>query len=182
MSTATQQLHGTYVSDPAHSSFQFSIKHMSVSSFRAGFSDVDARLAGDDGGFTLEGQARVESISITNPPPFREHVINGADFFDASKHPEIAFRSSDVQLGEDGTVSVAGELQIKGISRPLTATGSFQEPVEDPYGSLRTAIELNATVDRRDWGMDWQMALPKGGDALGYEVELTIHLELTKEA
>lgn len=183
MATATQQLHGTFATDPAHSSFQFAIKHMSVSTFRAAFSDVEARLDGsDDAGFSLAGRARVESISIVNPPPFREHVVNGADFFDAVNHPFIAFRSNDVQLAVDGTVSVAGELEIRGTSRALMAAGTYQEPVEDPYGGLRTAIELTATVDRRDWGMDWQMALPKGGDALGYEVELTVHLELVKQA
>jgi hypothetical protein len=69
-------------------------------------------------------------------------------------------------------------MPVKGIARPLTATGSYQPPVEDPYGSIRTAIELSATADRRDWDMNWQMPLPKGGDVLGYEVEITVHLEL----
>lgn len=99
----------------------------------------------------------------------------------AQNHPEITFRSSRVELGEDGRADVEGELEIKGISRPVRATGTYQPPVEDPYGSVRTAIELSATVDRREWEMDWQMPLPKGGDVLGYEVELTVHLELIRQ-
>ncbi len=182
MPVATEELSGTFVADPDHSSFLFAVKHMKVSSFRAAFADVDARLVGDESGLVLEGRTRVESVSITNPPEFREHVVNGADFFDARNHPEIAFRSSEVELGEDGSARVAGELTIKGISRSVTATGTYQPPVEDPYGSTRTALELTATLDRRDWGMDWQMPLPKGGDVLGYEVELTIHLELVEAA
>ena len=181
MTVATQQFTGTFVADPDHSSFLFALKHMKVSSFRATFGDVEARLVGDDAGLTLEGRARVESISINNPPEFREHVINGEDFFDAGNHPEIVFRSNRVELADDGRAKVEGELEIRGSSRSVTATGTYQAAVEDPYGSVRTAIELTATVDRRDWGMDWQMPLPKGGDVLGYEVELTVHLELIRQ-
>lgn len=182
MPIAAQQLAGTFTADPHHSSFQFGVKHMKVSTFRAAFGDVDARLDGDGSQLALEGRARAESISISGPPEFREHVVNGEDFFDAANHPEIVFRSGDVKLAGDGAVTVEGELEIKGDSRPVTASGTYQGPIEDPYGQVRTAIELSATVDRRDWGMDWQMPLPKGGDALGYDVELTVHLELIKQA
>jgi len=181
MPATTSQLKGSFLADPDHSSFQFAVKHMKVSSFRAAFGDVEARLVGDDTGLSLEGRARVESVTIGNPPEFREHVVNGEDFFDAGHHPEIVFRSEDVTLGEDGSVRVDGELEIRGIARRLTATGTYQPPVDDPYGAVRTAIELTATVDRREWGMGWQMPLPKGGDVLGYEVELTVHLELIRQ-
>ena len=181
MPVATEQFTGTYVADPDHSSFLFAIQHMKVSSFRATFGDVDAHARGDDAGLSLEGRARVESISIGTPPEFREHVVNGDEFFDAGNHPEIVFRSTRVELADDGRATVEGELEIKGIARRLTATGSYQPPVEDPYGALRTAIELTATADRRDWDMNWQMPLPKGGDVLGYEVEITVHLELVKQ-
>jgi polyisoprenoid-binding protein YceI len=182
MPVQTQPFTGTFIADPNHSSFMFAVKHMKVSTFRAGFGDVEARLVGEEAGLSLEGRARTESISISNPPEFREHVVNGEDFFDAGNHPEIVFRSTSVELDEDGRARVDGELEIKGISRPLTATGSYEPPVEDPYGLTRTALDLRATVDRRDWGMGWQMPLPNGGDVLGYEVELTVQLELISEA
>ena len=178
MSVSTQPFTGTFVADPAHSSFGFSVKHMKVASFSAWFDDVDARLVSDESGVTLEGRARVESVSIKNPPEFREHVVYGADFFDAGNHPEIVFRSSRVELGEDGSARVEGELTIKGITKPVTATGTYQPPVEDPFGSVRTALELVTTVDRREWNMDWQMPLPGGGDVLGYDVRWSAHLEL----
>jgi polyisoprenoid-binding protein YceI len=181
MPVQTQPFTGTFIADPNHSSFMFAVKHMKVSTFRARFGDVEARLVGEEAGLSLEGRARAESISISNPPEFREHVVNGEDFFDAGNHPEIVFRSTSVELDEDGRARVDGELEIKGISRPLTATGSYEPSVEDPYGLTRTALDLRATVDRRDWGMGWQMPLPNGGDVLGYEVELTVQLELISE-
>lgn len=181
MATATEQFTGTFNADPNHSSFLFAVQHNKVSRFRASFGEVEARLVGNDGELSLEGRARVESISIANPPEFRERIVNGEDFFDAGNHPEVVFRSSGVTPEENRSVSVEGELEMKGISRPVTATGSYGPPVEDPRGSLRTAIELNAVIDRRDWDMQWQMPLPKGGDVLGYEVELTVQLELVKQ-
>jgi polyisoprenoid-binding protein YceI len=111
----------------------------------------------------------------------RGHVVNGEEFFDGGNHPEIVFRSTRVELAEDGGVAVDGELDIKGIVRPVTATGTYRPPVEDPYGASRGAIELGTVVDRRDWDMNWQIPLPAGGEALGYEVELSAHLELIKQ-
>lgn len=182
MSVATQAFTGTFVADPAHSSLVFAIKHMKVSVFRAWFDEVSARLVADGEGIRLDGAVRVDSVSIRSPQEFREHVVHGADFFDAGTHPELTVRSTDLRLGEDGTATVHGELTIRGITRPVTATGTYQPPVEDPFGSLRAALELTATVDRREWGMGWQAPLPGGGDALGYEVQLSAHLELVKES
>lgn len=182
MTTATTLAHGTYTTDPYHSSLQAGVRHMGVGSFRTTFSDLDARLTSDPDGIRLEGRARVQSISIRNPPEFREHVVNGADFFDAANHPEIVFSSSRLDLDADGGVVLDGELVIKGIARPLRATGTWREPIEDPYGGLRTALELQAVVDRRDWDISWQAPLPKGGDALGWDVTLEAHLELIKDA
>src|SRR3954465_11218477 len=96
--TATQALPGTFKADPVHSSFGFAVKHMGVQTFRGTLDDVQATLT--DG--VLEGRAKVESISIRQPEDFRNHVLS-AEFFAADKHPEVTFRSSDVQLNDDGT-------------------------------------------------------------------------------
>jgi polyisoprenoid-binding protein YceI len=180
MSVSTQPLTGTFVADPVHSSFVFTVKHMKVASFSARFDDVDARVVADERGIRLEGAARVESVSIKNPPEFREHVVYGEDFFDGRNHPEITFHSDDVQLSDDGTVAVRGELMIRGVTKSFVAAGTYQPLIEDPYGSIRTAVEISTTVDRRDWGMNWQAALPNGGDVLSYDVQLSMNVEFIK--
>jgi polyisoprenoid-binding protein YceI len=182
MTTATRIADGTYTADPVHSSFQAGVRHMGVGSFRTTFSEIDARLTSAADGPRLTGRVQVASIAIHNPPEFREHVLNGADFFDAANHPEIEFRSTRLDLGEDGSVELDGELVIKGIAKPLRATGTWREPIEDPYGGIRTALDLQAVVDRRDWDITWQAPLPRGGDALGWDVTLEAHLELVKDA
>jgi polyisoprenoid-binding protein YceI len=174
-------LAGRWEVDPVHSSVGFAVRHLGVSMFRASFHDLDARLIGDESGFRLEGAARVESISITDPQEFREHVVRGGEFFDGDKHPEITFRSDEVRLADDGNSVVSGLLTVKGISHPIVANGTYQRPVADPFGSTRAALELMAAIDRRDWNMSWQMPLPQGGDALAWGVELRAYLELVKQ-
>ena len=114
-------------------------------------------------------------------PIFRAHVVHGADFFEADVHPMIEFRSASIELGDDRSVVAEGELEIRGVSRSVTATGTYSPTITDPFGVSRAALELSVTVDRRDWEMSWQMPLPDGGDALGWEVEITAHLELVRE-
>jgi len=177
MTTATAPLAGRYQADPVHSSFGFAVKHMGVNTFRGTLGDVEASLA--DG--TLEGRAKVESISIANPPEFRAHVL-GEDFFDADKHPEVTFRSTDVDLRDDGTATVRGELTIKGITNEVVAAGTWSGPAENPMGVQVIAVELSADVDRTQYGITWNMPLPKGGNILGEKVTLNVHLELQQQA
>jgi polyisoprenoid-binding protein YceI len=128
----------------------------------------------------LEGHVLAESVSIVDPA-FREHVVRGADFFDADAHPLITFRSTTVELSDDGAATVSGDLTIRGVSLPVSARGLYRPPTQDPFGTYRAGLELSATVDRRRWGMAWQTPLPDGSDALGWEVELTAHLELVRK-
>jgi polyisoprenoid-binding protein YceI len=177
VSTAVQPFSGTYQADPVHSSFGFAVEYAGTGKFRGTLDDVSATLAAGDDGLTLEGAARVESISIQEPAQFRAHVL-GAEFFDADNHPEVAFRSTKVELSEDGTARIDGELTISGTTRPVAAAGTWAEPVPAAGGGRRAGIEVATVIDRRDFGLKWQMELPNGGDALGYDVTLEVNLAL----
>lgn len=182
MTTSVQPLAGSYTGDPDHSSFQAQLRHMGVGSFRTGFEDVEARLEPGPDGPRLTGRARVDSITIKRPAEFRAHVVEGEDFFDAGRHPEITFSSTRIDLTDDGAVTLEGLLGMRGQEHPITATGSYLNPVEDIYGGRRAALDLSAVIDRRDWGMDFQAQLPGGGDVLSWSVTLEIHLELVADA
>jgi polyisoprenoid-binding protein YceI len=175
MSTATA-LSGSYVADPVHSSFGFAVRYQGVSLFKGTLSEVRATL--DDG--RLEGAAKVESISIRTPEQFRAHVLS-PEFFDAANHPEVTFTSSDVDLRDDGTVTVQGELTIKGITRPVTATGTWIAPAADAFGNTRGHLNLEAVIDRTEYEMNWNAPLPSGGNALANEVTITVELSLVEQ-
>ena len=176
MSTTTAPLAGTYAADPVHSSFGFAVRYQGVSLFRGNLSEASATLS--DG--RLEGVATVESISIRTPEQFRAHVLS-AEFFDAADHPEVTFASDQIDLREDGTVTVDGELTIKGITRPVQATGTWIAPAADAFGSTRGHLNLEAQVDRTEFDMNWNAPLPSGGKALANEVTLTVELSLVEQ-
>ena len=177
--TATKAIEGTYGADPIHSVFGFSVVHNGISTYRGSLDDVSATLRADGDKLELEGAAKVESISIREPEQFRAHVL-GEEFFNADEHPEVRFRSDSIELSEDGRVRVAGELEIAGTTKEVTATGTYTAPIADPLGDERFAFELETKFDRRDFGFDWQMELPSGGNVLDWDVTLNVHLELVK--
>jgi polyisoprenoid-binding protein YceI len=165
----------TWTADPVHSSAGFAVKHMVISTFRGRFEDFGATLtAAEDGTLRLEGRVQAGSIAVKDEN-LAAH-LRAADFFDTDRHPEIAFASTLVR-DEDGQLVVEGELTIKGHTRPLRARGSLTEPLETVRG-YEIGLELEATVDRRDYGLDWNAPLPKGGFALDNEVRLQVSLEL----
>ncbi len=180
MTTAVQIFDGVFESDPDHSSFGAGTRHMGVGSFSTRFEEVTARLVGDADGLRLSGSAAVESISIRTPPEMREHVLYGEDFFDARTYPDIRFESTEIEVKDDGSLELVGTLSIKDNARRIEAVGTYRPPTDDPYGGVRTAIDLHATIDRRDFGLDWQAKLPKGGNVLEWVVSIDVRLEFVK--
>jgi len=180
VSTATQPLAGTYAADPIHSTFGFAVRYMGVSTFRGTLDDVAATLTAGPDGVSLEGAAQVESISIRTPQQFRDHVLS-ADIFDAATYPQIAFRAQDVELADDGSAVVEGELTIRGATQPIRATGSWA-PEAETLSGRRAHLSLATTIDRTAYGVSWNADLPSGGRALADEVELTVELALVAQA
>ena len=171
---------GIWKADPVHSFTAFEVEHLGVSNFRASFSDLDANLVANEEAVSLEGGALVESMSIRDPN-LRGHLLS-PDFFDVERHPEIRFESTDVRPDGNGEIAVDGDLTIKGTTRRITAGGRVGQPGVDPYGKERIAVELEAVVDRADFGLGWNMELPDGKVAVGNAVRMLVSLEFVKAA
>jgi polyisoprenoid-binding protein YceI len=169
---------GTWQSDPVHSHVGFSVRHV-VGTFRGSFNEFAATLTDASGEAVLTGRAPVASVQVSEENLYGH--LQSPEFFDAEQHPEIRFESSKISR-EDDQVVVDGELNIRGVSRPVAARGEISGPAVGPDGAEKLGIDLEAKVDRHDYGIDWQMDLPDGGKTLGDEITLTVHLELAKEA
>ena len=180
--TATQPIApGTWQIDTIHSHVGFAVKHMIVSTFRGRFEDYNGALTvGEDGGPLLEGTVDVDSI-VVKDENLAAH-LKAPDFFDSANFPQISFRSSDLHVGENGELEVRGELTIKGHTHPVTARGSLSGPHVDIAGNDRVGVELEAIIDRREFGLEWNAPLPKGGFALENDVKLQVSLELARAA
>jgi polyisoprenoid-binding protein YceI len=169
---------GTWQLDPVHSRVGFAVKYM-VGTFRGSFSPVEATLVVDPNGAAgLTGSARAENVKVQEPN-LVAHLLT-PDFFDAERSPELRFRSTDVRT-EGDRVTVDGELEIKGVTRPVTLAGEVGEQITDPYGRERIGITLGGQIDRTEFGINWNNPLPSGKSALANEVALEAELYLVKE-
>ena len=166
---------GTWAADPVHSNVSFEIVYSGVNRFRGSFRDFSATLDGS----SLEGSARVASVDV------KDEQLNGhlqtPDFFDAERHPEIAFRAIELTRLEDNRVEGSGELTIKGVTQPIQLTGQIAaEPTTDPFGRERLGLRLETEIDRTSYGVSWNAPNQSGGDYLANDVKLIAELAFVK--
>jgi polyisoprenoid-binding protein YceI len=181
VATAPTVATGDWQIDTVHSHVGFAVKHMVVSTFRGRFEDYEGALAvADDGSYRLHGSVAVDSLAVKDEN-LAGH-LRSPDFFDSANHPRIEFDSTRVTLGSDGALEVEGELTIKGHTHRVTGRGSIDGPHVDIAGNDKLGVELEAVIDRRDYGLEWNAPLPKGGFALDNDVRLQVSLELVREA
>ena len=169
---------GTWQLDPVHSSIGFEVSYL-AGTFKGEFRKVDARLTVEDGRATLEGTADVTSVDVKDET-LSAH-LQSPDFFDAEREPTLQFVADDVRLDSEA-VTAEGEITIKGVTKPVTVTGTVSGPLVDGYGRERIGLNLSAVIDRTDFGMNWNMPLPTGEPALGNEVTIVADVQFVKAA
>jgi polyisoprenoid-binding protein YceI len=168
----------TWKLDPIHSTASFAVKHMVVATFRGRFEKFDAALeTNDDGTGKLVGTVDPSSIEVKDEN-LAAH-LQSPDFFDTERYPELRFESKSLRF-EDGEAILEGDLTIKGNTHPVTARGAYVGPHEDIAGNTKLGLTLETEIDRTKYGLEWNAPLPKGGFAVGNEVNLIVELELAK--
>jgi len=172
---------GNWQIDTVHSHVGFAVKHMVVATFRGSFDGYEGGLTvAADGKPQLHGSVTVDSL-VVKDENLAGH-LKSPDFFDTASYPKISFTSTNVRIEDAGRLQVEGQLTIKGNTHPVTATGLITGPHTDIRGNEKLGIELEAVVDRREYGLNWNAELPKGGYALADDVKLEVSLELVREA
>jgi polyisoprenoid-binding protein YceI len=165
---------GSWAVDNVHSDIGFAIDYM-AGTFTGSFSELSAELR--DG--TLRGAAKVASVQVKDPN-LAAH-LQSPEFFDAERHPEISFESSQVRR-EGDRLKIDGQITIKGHTEPVEITGVLAEPITDPFGNERFGLKLEAKVDRTKFGLNWNNPLPSGEPALSNQVTLIADLQLVKQS
>ncbi|HYK06180.1 MAG TPA: YceI family protein [Gaiellaceae bacterium] len=164
---------GTWNLDPVHSSVGFAVGYSGVGTFRGTFADFDAALVDR----RLEGVAKVASVDVDDES-LAGH-LQSPDFFDAEQQPELRFVANTIER-EGDRVSIQGDLTLRGVTHPVEIAGSVTGPLENAYGQQRLGFDLEATVNRLDYGINWNLELPGGGQALADDVVITANLALVQ--
>ena len=176
--TQTSLPTGTWSVDPVHSQVGFAVDYL-VGTFRGSFTPVEGTLAvAEDGTTELKGSAQASSIKVQDEN-LGTHLLS-PDFFDAERTPEIRFAATDVRRSGDD-VAAHGELTIKGTTQPVELKGRVSDPIKHADEKDRIGLTLETTIDRTQFGLNWNMPLPSGEPALANDVTLTAELYLVKE-
>src|SRR5216117_4026751 len=143
---------GTWNLDPVHSRVDFEVSYL-AGTFKGEFHEIGAELTAEGEHASLEGTAKVASVDVRDEN-LSAH-LQSPDFFDAERHPELRFAAWDIRLDGDRKLSVDGELTIKCVTRPVIVTGTVTAPLVDAYGNDRIGLNLTTSVDRTQFGVDW---------------------------
>jgi polyisoprenoid-binding protein YceI len=173
--TVSQQIPvGTWKADSIHSYAEFAIKHLGLVMVKGRFGDFDAALVGGDEP-RLTGTIRTASVDTYDAD--RDTHLRSPEFFDSERYPEARIEATRLE-GE----RIVAELTLKGVAREVEFEASWAGPAADPFGNERLGLELEGTISRRDFGLDWNAPLPDGGELLDDTVKLSASLSLVKEA
>lgn len=163
--------------DPAHSQIDFRVRSMGIGSVRGGFDSFTFSAESGDNGALTGIEATIEAGSINTGGGQRDDHLKSADFLDVENHPQLSFRSSQVDALGDGKYRVTGDLSIRGDAKPITLEVETSEPINDLYGNSRVAASATGTFNRMDWGLIWNQVLEAGALLVGEEVRITIDVQ-----
>src|SRR2546422_3688604 len=169
---------GTWALDPVHSAIGFEVDYL-AGSFRGQFRDVAGKLETKGQTPVLTGSAKVASVDVKDEN-LAGH-LQSPDFFDAERYPELSFESSEIDRAGD-QITVRGGITIKGVEKPVELTGTIADPITDYTGDEKLSVKLDTTIDRTEFGVNWNMPLPDGKPALADDVKLSAELHFVKEA
>jgi polyisoprenoid-binding protein YceI len=173
----------TWQMDPDHSSFQFKIRHLTVSNVKGDFSKSRGVVMIDDQNIThLKVEVFIDAASINTGHAQRDEHLRGPDFFEVTKYPTITFVSKKVIKTEPNRLKVVGDLTIHGVTREITVDVEGPTPeVKDPWGNFRRGATATAKINRRDFSLTWNKVLDSGGLVVGDEVNIYVEVELVRK-
>ncbi len=168
--------------DVAHSHIGFKVRHMMISNVKGEFAKYTVKVQADSKELakaTVEATIDVKSITTGNGK--RDDHLRSPDFFDVAKHPTMVFKSKSVKKQGKDKLKVAGDLTIRGVTKPVTLDVSgLVGPIKDPWGNMKVGFQATTTINRKDFGLTWNKALEAGGLLVGNEVAITLDVELNQ--
>jgi polyisoprenoid-binding protein YceI len=170
---------GTYSVDPSHSSVGFEVRHMGIATVRGAFRGFEGSIEASDRP-VLKGTVEVESIDTGDEQ--RDGHLKSPEFFDVERYPSISFTTTAIEAGDDGDIRLAGDITIKGTTRPIELTGRAAEGGTDPWGNERIGFEVEGVIDRREFDLKWNQTLPNGGLLVSNQVKLLVSVSAVKAA
>jgi polyisoprenoid-binding protein YceI len=180
MTAASAPTKTTWKIDPAHSTIEFSAKHMMFTTVKGRFADVEGTII--VAGTTPDSasvEATMKAASLDTRTEQRDQHLRSADFLDAENFPDVTFESTKIE-GPKEKFTMTGELTIRGTTRPVTLDVTYEGAGKDPWGGERMGFSATSKIDRRDFGLTWNQALETGGILVGNDVKIQIDAQVIR--
>ena len=169
--------------DQSHSSAAFSIRHLMISTVRGTFEGISGRLVGDiDHLDQASVELAIDVSTVDTRQKDRDNHLRSGDFFDVATHPTMTFKSRRIEAVGGDRYKVTGDLTIRGTTREVAVDASYGGQSKDPWGGTRAGFTGTITLNRSDYGLVWNQALETGGVLVGDAVNISVDLELVKQA
>ena len=170
--------------DPQHSSAQFAVRHLGLSTVRGAFSKLSGAVLLDDQDITKSSvEVTIDVGTVDTREPDRDKDLRSERFFDVAHFPTMTFKSKKVEQVTPGKLRVTGDLTIRGTTKEVVLdVDGPTAPVKDPWGNQRVAVTATTKVNRQDFGVKWNAKLDNGGVVVGDDVNITIDAELIQKA
>jgi polyisoprenoid-binding protein YceI len=169
--------------DPDHSTAEFSIRHMMITNVKGHFRGINGELVGDPTDLTTaDVNLTIDINTVDTRQPDRDKHLRSADFFDVEKYPLMTFRSTRITRIDDNRYRVVGDLSIHGVTKETEAEVVYEGQGADPWGNVRAGFSATATINRKDFGLTWNVALETGGIMVGDQVKISVELETIRQA
>lgn len=163
--------------DPTHTSVEFSVKHLGIATVRGRFKKVTGVVEATEDGRLEAVEASIDASSIDTGEPRRDAHLRSADFLHADVHPALRFRSTSVKPQGAAGYIVDGALTIRDETRPVSLQVEVARPVKDPWGNRHAGASITGTLNRKDWGLNWNQVLEFGALLVGEEVRFNVDVE-----
>lgn len=179
--TAVADLSGLYTVDPTHSRFGFVARHAMVTKVRGSFTDFAGSFDMDASDWSAsKAQATIQVASVDTGNEHRDSHLRANDFFDAPNYPQITFTSTRVEQTAEDTFAVTGDLTIKGTTKPATIELVYTGSAVDPFGNSRIGFEGTTTINRKDFGVNFNATLDTGGALVSDKITLELDISAIK--
>lgn len=168
--------------DTAHSEINFTVRHMMISNVRGRFERFEGTVEFDEQNPTNSSvEVKIEAASINTREPQRDAHLKSPDFLDAEKFPYLIFKSKKIEVIDSNHGRIIGDLTIRNVTNEVTLEVEYNGTVKSPFGHTSAGFSATTTINRKDWGLQWNVPLEAGGWLVGETVQINIEIEMIKQ-
>ena len=173
----------SWTTDPMHTQVEFSAKHMGIMTVKGAFTGLSTEITFNEDDFTASSvAATIDASTLSTHDKQRDGHLKSPDFLDVEQFPTIAFKSTRIEHAAHDQYKMTGDLTIKDVTRPVSLEVVYSGQAKDPMGNMHAGFSAYTTINRKDWGLTWNVALETGGLLVGDQIKIALEVEAMKPA